>query len=206
MALTPAEREGLERLETTLTRGLQNLLSSAADTSLQPLAARLRSGGVHITEVRVKIQRDETPMERYEREMRIMDEWHKLFTATRSYKWDDFASACSRKIDITRAWKTAIADAIGVDLSTLRYAEEHGYARWEWLTKLAALPDWTPTPERRSNFSRVAGQLVRRMRHAGMSRHEIAKAFNDFLRDFNGTHVTAADVRYSVDASDDGMP
>jgi hypothetical protein len=116
VALTAAERDRRDRLEMTLTRGLQTLLSRAdrgEDSVVMPLVNRLRTEGIPMTDVRVKIEGLETPIERFEHQSRVMERWIKLHSAMHSYKWDDFLAACSRKIDITGAWKNAIATAIG---------------------------------------------------------------------------------------------
>ena len=113
--------------------------------------------------------------------------------------WDNFVFACSKRIDVTGRWRPTIARAVDTTPYMMQYDERSGKVPALWMAKVAELPAWTPPKERRSNFSQIAGELVRRLRHSGMSRHEIAKAFNDLLRDFNGTHVTTADITASLD-------
>lgn len=199
MALTPAERE---RLSSRLTRVLHNLVERPDNA---PLAQTLRANGIHVTEISVHVGESKVDMqladifERMRRENEIMERNAELLKQSISHVlWDDFVFACSKKVDVTGLWRPTIAQAIGVDLSTMQWRQTYGRVPAEWLDKVNEMPDWTPAPLPRSNFAQIAGELARRLRHSGMSRQEIAKAFNDFLRDFNGTHVSAADVASSL--------
>jgi hypothetical protein len=49
------DQDRMRRLETTLTSGLQTLLSNAKDTTMEPLADRLRRENIHLTQVTVRL-------------------------------------------------------------------------------------------------------------------------------------------------------
>jgi hypothetical protein len=196
MALTPAERE---RLSDRLTIMLHNLVDRPDNITFK---RALETNNVHVTDVRVSVGEPKLGdiHERWVRENAIMERHLQLIRKVSSHvKWDDFVFACSEKIDVTGQWRATIAQAIGVDAVSMQFRQSYGQVPLQWVEKVNALPDWKPTPRRRSNFAQIASELVRRLRHSGMSRHEIAGAFNDFLRDFNGTRVTASDITASLD-------
>jgi hypothetical protein len=199
MALTPSERE---RLSDRLTRILHNLVDRPDNV---PLAQTLRANGIHVTDLSVHVgePKREAPLdemfEQWQRENEIMQRRIELLGQAHYHTpWEDFVFVCSKKVDVTGLWRPTIAQAISVNLSAMQWRQTVGTVPTEWLEKLNELPDWKPTPRPRSNFAQIAGELARRLRPSGMSRQEIATAFNEFLRDFNGTHVSAADIASSL--------
>jgi hypothetical protein len=190
MPLSPDEHK---TLETRLTLSLRNLIDRPDNA---PLANTLKARGIHVTQLFVSVGEPETDeIARLDRESAVRERWIDLMKrASRYVKWDDFVFACSAKVDVTQSWRGVLSEAIGVDLYTMLHRERMGNVPTEWLEKVTALPDRKPEPDYRSNFTEVAGELVDALRSAGKSPSWIAKAFNEFLRDFNGTRVSTADV------------
>jgi hypothetical protein len=183
-----------EQLEQTLTGMLRNLVARPDNTTF---AARLRSADIHIMQVFVRIDPhiNETREEQRARQTRQYERLIELMrTASRYVKWDDFVFTCSSKIDVTGTWMTRIAEATKIDSWDIRYRKATGTVPTEWIEKVLALPDWTPQPERRSNFNKIAVKLVAALRSSGKSSSWIATTLTDFLRDFDATKVTTSDV------------
>jgi hypothetical protein len=108
-----------EQLEHTLTQMLRNLVDRPDNTTL---ATRVRSAGIHITQVFVRIDPhiNETRDERRARQTREYGRLTELMRiASRYVKWDDFVFTCSGKTDVTGTWMTRIAEVTGIDPSDI---------------------------------------------------------------------------------------
>jgi hypothetical protein len=197
MADDNRERERVARIENTLTNGLRKLLSDPHDTGLMPLAARLLRENIHVTQivVTIDVNATDTRAQMLSRGIAQLERYLELSRTVSSYvPWEDFVFICSRKVDVTGVWIPRIAEASHIDLWTLRYHKTSNLVPMALVEKVNALPDWKPPPERRSNFSLIAGQLVAALRTAGKSSAWIATTLTAFLRDFDGTKVETRDV------------
>jgi hypothetical protein len=181
-----------EQLEHTLTQMLRLLVDRPDNVTFRN---RLHSAGTGIAQVFVRIDPAEDPMTILRRRIQQRERLIDLTRIASDYvKWDDFVFTCSRKIDVTRTWMSGIAEATGIDPWNIRYHKETGTVPTEWIEKVLALPDWTPPPDQRSNFSKIAVELVAALRSSGKSSSWIATTLTSFLRDFDATKVTTSDV------------
>ncbi|HME24959.1 MAG TPA: hypothetical protein VKI44_27130 [Acetobacteraceae bacterium] len=180
-------------LEGSLTSMLRVLVDRADNVTFKN---RLRSAGIHVTQVFVRIDPTAHLTDDEQRRQRIaefehLDELTKI--AKRHVPWDDFVFTCSRKIDVTGAWMGSIADAIGIHPAMINMHKAVGHVPTEWIGKVIALPDWTPS-DCQSNFSKVAVPLVAALRSSGKSSSWIATTLTKFLSEFDGSKVETHDV------------
>jgi hypothetical protein len=193
------DKDRLRRLETTLTGGIQNLLSNPNETSMAPLAARLARENIHVTQVKVYI--GAAPLDPDAALQKRIDDLNYVIElgkrAHHYVPWKDFVFACSTKIDVSigSKWMPVIAQAIGEHIWTMQFYQRSDTVPIEWLEKVYKLPDWTPPAEfKRNNFAEIAVELVAALKSVGKSNLWIANTLTAFLRDFNGTKVERGDV------------
>jgi hypothetical protein len=208
-------QQTIEDIEDRLTKAVR-MITNQPDQASHGVKVALRGASLHEADMYVVISNQDHKSTLFDlvTENRNLREEIRSLRTNSGQSWQHFLDLCGSRMRMVAGWKTTFAVEFGLTPGDLAAFERADRVPWSLLRRIEAMPlmpvasSKDDQRSRRTNFQRVAGELVDHLRAQGVSPSRIATMITELVQNYDDDITTLNQIlgRRTVFSPDEVRP